>query len=652
MMLNHKGTRMIRKGIAVGIILFMLVSTSLVGVSNQPEKNHIDCQSTEITQGYLIRLAYPYNYNSIENESYQQYLMNQCSAKNTTTDDTFEYETILTQDETESTLMSGGLINSSWPMYCHDERHTGRSPYNTSHNPGAELWRIRLNGPLLTMSPAIGKDGVIYVPGTDLYAIYPNGTLQWKRDEGCEWMCPAIDENGTIYVGTESASTKYLLAIRPDGTKKWGVPNGYMSSTPTIGDDGIIYFSEQYFDDGSINAFYPNKTKKWEFYTSDEALYSSPAIGLDGTIYCGSHDNYLYALNPNGTLKWKFDTGTWVHGSPTIAEDGTVYIGADSPSYLFALNPDNGSVIWSVDLGGVWGAPAIDDEGILYVGDWYMNFYAIYPNGTIKWSYDAPGRVWFSSAALSADGNIYFGTISENGGVGSFVALDREGHELWVKYGGNYASSPIIDESGTVYVCVEHDYTWELIAYGLGPLNIDANGPYSIFLYQPVHFTGTIYGGVPPYFCHWDFGDGNTSNEQSPTYTYTHLGNYTVTFSVTDSDGNQSSVSSYVIVNAEAPTVTITKPINGIYILDVRILPFFRPFIIGPITIEVTATQVPFGIEKVEFYIDDKLKETDTEFPYQRTWNTTAFFRHIITVVAYDTSGISSTDELLVKKFF
>jgi len=34
-MLNHKGTRMIRKGITVGIILFMLMSTSLVGFSHQ-----------------------------------------------------------------------------------------------------------------------------------------------------------------------------------------------------------------------------------------------------------------------------------------------------------------------------------------------------------------------------------------------------------------------------------------------------------------------------------------------------------------------------------------------------------------------------------------------------------------------------------------
>jgi outer membrane protein assembly factor BamB len=34
------------------------------------------------------------------------------------------------------------------------------------------------------------------------------------------------------------------------------------------------------------------------------AVYSSPAVGSDGTVYVGSQDYYLYAINPGGTLKW------------------------------------------------------------------------------------------------------------------------------------------------------------------------------------------------------------------------------------------------------------------------------------------------------------------------------------------------------------
>ena len=37
--------------------------------------------------------------------------------------------------------------------------------------------------------------------------------------------------------------------------------------------------------------------------------YSSPVIGTDGTIYIGSSDYYLYAVNPFGSLKWRYQTG-------------------------------------------------------------------------------------------------------------------------------------------------------------------------------------------------------------------------------------------------------------------------------------------------------------------------------------------------------
>ena len=35
----------------------------------------------------------------------------------------------------------------------------------------------------------------------------------------------------------------------------------------------------------------------------------------------------------------------------------------------------------------------------------------------------------------------------------------------------------------------------------------------------------------------WDFGDGNTSNEQNPSHTYAHPGTYTVCLNITDDDG-------------------------------------------------------------------------------------------------------------------
>jgi outer membrane protein assembly factor BamB len=63
---------------------------------------------------------------------------------------------------------------------------------------------------------------------------------------------------------------------------------------------------------------------------------SSPAIASDGTIYVGSEDGSLYALNPDGTLKWGYDASSAVNSSPTIGSDGTVYVGSESGN-LYAI---------------------------------------------------------------------------------------------------------------------------------------------------------------------------------------------------------------------------------------------------------------------------------------------------------------------------
>ena len=75
---------------------------------------------------------------------------------------------------------------------------------------------------------------------------------------------------------------------------------------------------------------------QWKFLTG-YYVYSSPAIGFDGTIYVGSWDYYLYAINPtNGTQKWKFPTGNWAYSSPAIGSDGTIYVGSGD-GYLYAI---------------------------------------------------------------------------------------------------------------------------------------------------------------------------------------------------------------------------------------------------------------------------------------------------------------------------
>ena len=78
--------------------------------------------------------------------------------------------------------------------------------------------------------------------------------------------------------------------------------------------------------------------KKWEFVSGGE-VFSSPTIASNGTIYVGSYDNKLYAINPDGGKKWEFATGGRVHSSPAIASDGTIYVGSCDHK-LYAVGED------------------------------------------------------------------------------------------------------------------------------------------------------------------------------------------------------------------------------------------------------------------------------------------------------------------------
>jgi hypothetical protein len=139
----------------------------------------------------------------------------------------------------------GGVQNSPWPMYCHDVRHTGRSPYNTSGNAGFIKWRFEAGG-WIDSSPVIDKNGTIYVPSNNynLYSINPNGTMKWKFKCGWVERSAVIADDGTIYFGSMN---EYLYALYPNGTMKWKFKTaGGIESSPAIDENGIIYGGTSY----------------------------------------------------------------------------------------------------------------------------------------------------------------------------------------------------------------------------------------------------------------------------------------------------------------------------------------------------------------------------------------------------------------------
>ena len=105
-----------------------------------------------------------------------------------------------------------------------------------------------------------------------------------------------------------------------------------------------------------------------------------------------------------------------------------------------------------------------------------------------------------------------------------------------------------------------------------------------------------------------------------------------------------------------APAITITKPKEKhLYIMgnEIRYLSNLpKTIIVGKIDVETEVNGISGEIEKVEFYIDGQLKNTDYEEPYGWSWDKRSFFRHELeTKVFFDNRSFAS-DTVVVWKFF
>ncbi len=95
----------------------------------------------------------------------------------------------------------------------------------------------------------------------------------------------------------------------------------------------------------------------------------------------------------------------------------------------------------------------------------------------------------------------------------------------------------------------------------------------------------------------------------------------------------------------------ISSPKNGYFYLfgqEKRQTISGNTIIIGGITIEVSATLSDIT---VEFYVDDSLKFTDNEGPYEWSWDERVVGTHSIKITAYDDEGYTMSDEIVVKVF-
>jgi outer membrane protein assembly factor BamB len=239
---------------------------------------------------------------------------------------------------------------------------------------------------------------------------------------------------------------------------------------------------------------------KWTF-TAAAAVYATPIIGSDGTIYFTSQSpGTLYAVNAlTGALKWSYSFGVCSITSAAAVDDtGTVYVGLQSPlNAVYALTAP-GVVKWSRTTGGNINAGITVGNGIVYFGSTDFNMYALTAaTGAIRWQRNL-GNYIASPATIANDGTVFIGTFN-----GQLVALNGvTGATVWSSSvfrpgtGTGYVngSAPVISYDGFNYfitIAAKNTVTNQAILtrffYIAGPLNgtIQWSFPYDNFIQSP-----------------------------------------------------------------------------------------------------------------------------------------------------------------------
>jgi outer membrane protein assembly factor BamB len=461
-------------------------------------------------------------------------------------------------------------------------------------------------------------------------------------------------KSGHLIAGLTLAITLTTCGQTP-GTRVWDVlTGGPVFSSPALGPDGTIYVGSS---DGKLWAVNTNGTTNWTFLIGPQVT-ASPAIGADGTIYIGSisPSNRLYAVNTNGLKKWEFATGGPLTTTPAITIEGAILF-TSQDGKLRALNPD-GSLSWEFSMGTQYpSSPAIAADGTIYVGSGHNDpvllynvgeLHAIYPDGTPKWTFDARGP--FSTPAIGAAGIVY---VASSDNEGKVYAFDRQGHKLWeLKTGASIGNSPVIATDGTIYVANRNQILWAINPNGTQKWTYNAGASQNSTV--ALSADGTLYIGS---------GNGNL-------YALNPSGGQIWAFPTAPGNNGDSSpvigpgnriyfgaLSRLYAVQTAAPLANGPWPMlhhnprhtaslqTGVLVPTVIIT---NPvsgssFLPGQnIAIEARAFGGANGIASVDFLAGSNLLVRDTNSPYSVTWSNVVSGLHVLTAVVTDGSGTTN----------
>ena len=224
-------------------------------------------------------------------------------------------------------------------------------------------------------------------------------------------------------------STKSPVETSPGSTGGLGVPQ-------TRPEDWAMFMYDLRFSGRSPDrTLKPPLNLRWKFKTSGP-IYANPII-VDGTLYVGSTDGKLYALDAKRWgVKWTFQSGDAIR-YPAAVWNNQVYFSARD-NRVYALNAKTGELIWKFKSETWMDSPPVISNGQVYIGAFTRTIHVI--NATTG---EAEGRY---QSRVRIDG-IDFGCVQ--GKLRPIIPEHQA--DLWRGYVDYTYSYPVI-ANGVVYI--------------------------------------------------------------------------------------------------------------------------------------------------------------------------------------------------------
>ena len=228
---------------------------------------------------------------------------------------------------------------------------------------GREKWRFNALKEYVGYTPStiywwegnitLGPTGLLYA-GNDnfyLYALDRQGNLRWAHPTGLNiWSAPTFDEAGKMYGASFDMHVYCLDALSGKVAWRRNIDN-VIAASPALGSNGLLFVGHL---GGALWALEQATGKKrWHLQTAGH-IYASAAVAADNMLYVGSSDGKMYAVEQTtGKVVWTFYTGDAIRSSASLGPDPEkkapylIYFGGGN-GLIYALAPD-GSRRWSFD---------------------------------------------------------------------------------------------------------------------------------------------------------------------------------------------------------------------------------------------------------------------------------------------------------------